>query len=384
MPGKQIYERSFAKLEDEYSVFFLKKQNIVLDFPVRGHIKDGKIIEIDKGPHKKTRLAITDKDGRIILETNAWSSHLRAILENLKGRGIKDFRWSPVMDDGTSDGDTDIKAVFRLKPEPHKTTGSPIPAIYLDTETTGLDPRYDEILQLSIINQDGETLWNKKYKPAHVESWEEAARINHIHEADVKDLYPIQTDMQQIQQIFDRAQKVYAWNAIFDLSFLAEAGLRTRRSKIIDSMREYARRYYNRDYYKLVNAASEIGFEYNAHDSLEDSKALRAVQVSLDHAPAAHSDNYLFPENDKVRMSHLRPTDVENVKKSYLKIDNLPEKSTPTQSEKNSYESHHKNIYSTIITVAILIGAIALITATKSWPVIIVVLIIIGFIFGKK
>lgn len=47
-------------------------------------------------------------------------------------------------------------------------------AIIFDTETTGLDPRKDEILTLSVIDGDGKTLWDRAYRPSNVTVWPQA------------------------------------------------------------------------------------------------------------------------------------------------------------------------------------------------------------------
>ena len=51
--------------------------------------------------------------------------------------------------------------------------------IVIDTETTGLDPEKDELLQVSIIDIDGNELFNSYFKP-HAISWHEAEKVNHI------------------------------------------------------------------------------------------------------------------------------------------------------------------------------------------------------------
>ena len=53
-------------------------------------------------------------------------------------------------------------------------------AIIFDTETTGLDPRKDEILTLSVIDGDGKTLWDRAYRPSNVTVWPQAEAVNHI------------------------------------------------------------------------------------------------------------------------------------------------------------------------------------------------------------
>lgn len=53
--------------------------------------------------------------------------------------------------------------------------------IVIDTETTGLDPNEDEILQLSVINvNDGSTIYNQYFKPEKATSWEQAQAVNGI------------------------------------------------------------------------------------------------------------------------------------------------------------------------------------------------------------
>ena len=46
----------------------------------------------------------------------------------------------------------------------------PIDLIVVDTETTGLDASIDELLQVSIIDGDGNTLYNGYFKPEHTDS----------------------------------------------------------------------------------------------------------------------------------------------------------------------------------------------------------------------
>ena len=52
--------------------------------------------------------------------------------------------------------------------------------ICIDIETTGLDRNNDEILQVSIINGKGKTLYNSYIKPDYATEWKEAEEINKI------------------------------------------------------------------------------------------------------------------------------------------------------------------------------------------------------------
>lgn len=52
--------------------------------------------------------------------------------------------------------------------------------IVIDTETTGLNADTDELLQVSIIDSQGNTLFNSYIKPLFTENWDGAMAVNHI------------------------------------------------------------------------------------------------------------------------------------------------------------------------------------------------------------
>ena len=104
---------------------------------------------------------------------------------------------------------------------------------------------------------------------------------------------PIDDDIKEIQDILDRTEQACAFNAEFDMAFLAELGLRLDTSKIVDTMRAYARKYHNRDFIKLTQAAKECGYSYHAHDALDDCRATLAVQKRVDARPSEASQRLL-------------------------------------------------------------------------------------------
>ena len=59
--------------------------------------------------------------------------------------------------------------------------------VFFDIESTGLDPVRDEILQLSIINENEEVLFSDYIRPVRHKTWNEAEKINHISPEMVKD-----------------------------------------------------------------------------------------------------------------------------------------------------------------------------------------------------
>lgn len=154
--------------------------------------------------------------------------------------------------------------------------------VFFDTETTGLSPENDEILQLAIIDENGKILWNKKYKPQHHNFWPLAQEKNGISPQSVQDAPPIANDIKAIQSIFDQADRVFAYNAAFDVSFLRNLGITIPAARVIDTMKVYAAVFRNHQYCTLETAARECGYSYAAHDALEDSRATLVVQNKAD------------------------------------------------------------------------------------------------------
>ena len=97
--------------------------------------------------------------------------------------------------------------------------------VVLDTETTGLKVGYDELLQVSILNGKGETLYNGYLKPVWRETWEEAERVHHITPANVADAPTIDEEIATIGSLLRSAKTIVGYNVQFDLRFLQHAGL---------------------------------------------------------------------------------------------------------------------------------------------------------------
>lgn len=158
--------------------------------------------------------------------------------------------------------------------------------ICLDTETTGLNPSFDEILQLSIIDSNtNEVLFNDYFKPQYTVCWDEAQAVNGIAYDDVSNCKSITQSLAQIQNIIDRADKIYGYNVNFDIAFLEQAGIEVR-AELVDVMTEFAEQYgeWNSAFndwkwQKLVRAAAyyQLDFDGTAHDSLADAKMTMAV-----------------------------------------------------------------------------------------------------------
>ena len=109
--------------------------------------------------------------------------------------------------------------------------------IILDTETTGLDPMYDEIIELSIIEAEtGAVLHSQRYDTALRVEWPAAEAINGIKPRDVIGLPEIGSD-QRIQPLIDQADWIGGWNVGYDLEMLAAVGILPRDgTDIVDVM----------------------------------------------------------------------------------------------------------------------------------------------------
>jgi DNA polymerase-3 subunit epsilon len=150
----------------------------------------------------------------------------------------------------------------------------------LDTETTGLDPQKDEILQLSIIDGAGAEVYNSYCRPG-AESWNEAQRVNHISPADVQNAPRLSSELPKICAILARATMLIGYNLNFDLDFLCENGVIVpKHARHIDVMHEFAPIYgeYSDEYdgykwKKLTTAAEYYGYDWSSHGKAHNALA---------------------------------------------------------------------------------------------------------------
>lgn len=157
------------------------------------------------------------------------------------------------------------------------------PLITIDTETTGLDSSVDEILQVSIVDESGDTLYNCYFKPRNHTEWAEAEKVNHITPAMVRNCPDISKGAAAISRILASAEKIIGYNTPFDLDFLRAAGvIIPERAEIVDVMQMFSEIKGDWDevrnqlkWHKLTECAEHYGYKWGgaAHDSLEDARA---------------------------------------------------------------------------------------------------------------
>ena len=150
--------------------------------------------------------------------------------------------------------------------------------IAFDTETTGLNPEKDEVLQLAIVDENGSTLFNEYFKPQRHTSWDEAERIHMISPQQVQWGFSLEQSVQRVSDILNSASTVIGYNVGFDVQFLQHAGVSVPRT--YDVMKEFSEIYGEwNEYFKnykwqsLSKCAEYYGYKFSAHNALEDAKA---------------------------------------------------------------------------------------------------------------
>jgi DNA polymerase III epsilon subunit-like protein len=168
-----------------------------------------------------------------------------------------------------------------------------VPYLVLDIETTGLNVAQDEILQLAIVDERGDTLFNRYFKPRHHATWPQAEKVHHISPDDVAHEAGFAQFVAEIQAVIDRHDAIVAYNADFDLGFLRAQGIIFDRKKAICVMRAFAPLYGKRRrrgsgyiWQSLETCARFFNIKnLDAHDALGDARATlecyRALQERL-------------------------------------------------------------------------------------------------------
>ena len=171
--------------------------------------------------------------------------------------------------------------------------------VFLDTETTGLGGDA-EIIDLAIVNYDGEILFNRLIKPLRPIS-PEATNIHHITNEMVNDCDYLGAYSGKIKKCLD-GRVIIAYNAAYDIRMIAQSwelqNLRWSPSWLgaLDAMQLYAEFYGDFDpkwqkwawqkwaWQKLGAAARQCGVpcpEGEFHRSLPDTLVTREIMLYM-------------------------------------------------------------------------------------------------------
>lgn len=152
--------------------------------------------------------------------------------------------------------------------------------VVIDFETTGFRAGEDEVLQVSIIDEDCNVLLNTYCRPNNKDSWEDAQAVHGITPLMVANELPFERYTAAVLDILTKADIVIAYNYAFEDAFLRAYGIEVDRKKWFDPMLAFAEIFGEWDSYhgnykwqSLSKCARYYGYEFKAHDSLEDTKA---------------------------------------------------------------------------------------------------------------
>ncbi len=162
--------------------------------------------------------------------------------------------------------------------------------LVFDTETTGLDFKKDQVLELAIVDGDGNKLLHERYRPTRVTEWSQAQAVHGISPADVASCPTIDRDKEKIIRMFNEAELVVGYNVKYDLNMLWGEGIYNPNTRYIDIMPVFAEVYGEYDFWrggyrwqKLTTAADYYGYQWTgaAHGAHADTLATLFIYKKL-------------------------------------------------------------------------------------------------------
>jgi DNA polymerase-3 subunit epsilon len=166
--------------------------------------------------------------------------------------------------------------------------------VYLDTETTGLSHKEDEVIQICMLpfiyahdpNADSYTIVGTY--PPYVGFKEPSGPLTQ----EIIDLTGITMDMlkgqsldiERMEAMLDKADFVVAHNAAFDRPFTHDISEMFAEKKWACSMSNVSWRELGFESLKLTNLASDLGFYFEPHQADKDCLAGLAVLAQVDEA----------------------------------------------------------------------------------------------------
>ena len=163
------------------------------------------------------------------------------------------------------------------------------PVVFLDTETTGLDPETHEIVEIAIVALDGSVLLNTKVKPVNIEAASpRALEVNGYNEADWAGA-PTFDEIKEDVMAALKHKVIVGQNPQFDRNFVVEALSRCGVEKAYRKLKRHTIDTITLAWEHLVpcgldrlNLGAEcefLGIPLEAHQALADAQGCRAVYL---------------------------------------------------------------------------------------------------------
>lgn len=157
-------------------------------------------------------------------------------------------------------------------------------AAIIDVETTGLNAKICDVLQLAIVDGDtGDVVLNRFYDSRY-NDWPEAQAVNGITKEMVRGCEFFREDAKEVSEILRGYRAIVGYNVGFDIACLRYAGVEIPKVPVVDLMRDYSefQQAYVLKKWKLSEACAWAGTElFKAHDAVYDSLATRSLYLKL-------------------------------------------------------------------------------------------------------
>ena len=147
--------------------------------------------------------------------------------------------------------------------------------VVLDTETTGFG-RSAEVLELAIVDGEGDVLWDERYDTVWTPTWEQAQEIHGISPEDVMEKPVLWEDMAEIRQLL-KGKTVLIFNRAYDEGIMPD-GITTASNKLC--VMKAFKQFTGSKKYNLLLASDMAGYifpEEDRHSAVGDCKATWAV-----------------------------------------------------------------------------------------------------------
>jgi DNA polymerase III subunit epsilon len=151
--------------------------------------------------------------------------------------------------------------------------------VFLDTETTGLSGDTDKIIELAIVDYNGEVLFDKLINPARPIN---NSHIHNITDRMVAEYLTLDECWDEIRSIL-KDKHIVIYNKSFDTKFFPD---KLKCAKNVSCAMTRFRNFHQGRKYNLRYAAQHIGYQWEgeAHRALADTKATRAVWLWLEQS----------------------------------------------------------------------------------------------------